>query len=89
MKKFVSVEKNLAKRFLLNTLVSLNLQVYLGVQALMYAKQGLFDGRKTSLKKNYNDFPLIHPLDLETQLYQLLEALCMLIKLISLKKNLS
>ena len=46
-----------------------------------------------SEKKTYpNDFPLIRPLDLETLLYQLLEDLCMLsmlIKLISLKKNVS
>ena len=34
-------------------------------------------------------FPLILPLDVERQLYQLLEALCTLIKPISLKKNLS
>ena len=43
-----------------------------------------------SEKKTYpNDFPLIRPLDLEALLYQLLEDLCMLIKLISLKKNVS
>ena len=46
--------------------------------------------KPVSLKKTYpNDFPLIRPLDLETQHYQLLDALCMVIKLISLKKNLS
>ena len=43
-----------------------------------------------SPRKTYpNDFPVIRPLHLETQLYQLLEDLCKLIKPISLKKNLS
>ena len=51
----------------------------------MYVNKADFSKDKTYP----NDFPLIRPLDLETKLYQLLEALCMLIKLISLKKNLS
>ena len=46
--------------------------------------------KRISLKETYpNVFPVIRPLDLETQLYQLLDALCMLIKPISLKKKLS
>ena len=85
MKEFFSAQKNLAKRFLLDTLSFLKTAGLSWCTSLMYAKQGLFDGRKTY----YNDFPLIHPLDLETQLYQLLEAVYMLIKPISLKKNLS
>ena len=51
----------------------------------MYVNKADFTEEKLIL----NDFPVIRPQDLETQLYQLLDALCMLIKLISLKKNLS
>ena len=50
----------------------------------MYVNKADFTEEKLIL-----DFLVIRPLDLETQLYQLLEDLCMLIKPISLKKNLS
>ena len=54
----------------------------------MYVNKADFTKEKF-IRTILNDFPIIRPLDLETQLNQLLEALCMLIKLLSLKKNLA
>ena len=51
----------------------------------MYANKAAFTEEKLSL----TNFSLIRPVDLETQRYQLLEALCMLIELLSLNINLA
>ena len=83
--KPISLKKNLSQRFFPKTSARLGNAALSTPRLPMYVNKARFYLRKTYP----NDFPIIRPLDLETQLYQLLEALCMLIKRISLKKNLS
>ena len=79
--KPVSLKKNLSQPFFPKTSASLRNGALSTCRRPMYVNKADFTEEKL--------FPVIRPLDLETQLYQLLEGLCMVIKLISLKKNLS
>ena len=78
----ISLKKNLSQRFIRNTSARLRNEA---LSSPMHVNKADFTEEKLILMF----FSVIRPLDLETQLYQLLQALCMLIKPISLKKNLS
>ena len=78
----ISLKKNLSQRFIRNTSARLR---NAALSSPMHVNKADFTEEKLILMF----FSVIRPLDLETQLYQLLQALYMLIKPISLKKKLS
>ena len=83
--KLISLKKNLSQRFFPNTSAGLRNAALSTSTRPMYVNKADFAKEKLIL----TIFPVKRPLDFETQLYQLLEGLCILIKPISLKKNLS
>ena len=83
--KLILLKKNLSQRFIPNTSARLRNAALSTSRRPMYVNKADFAKQKLILTIS----PLKRPLDLETQLYQLLEGLCMVINLISLKKHLS